>query len=443
MDSELQMENTNLDNNNNNSSSNNSSSTIETNEKMATNSTKETSSKKESSSIKNDLLNNPTKADDGKKIEWSVENELILVEWCDNAQCYKWMNNQANLRYSYMNAWFTIPTITLSTIAGTASFAQNGLSADVQQYWPSIIGAVNIFVGILTTIHQYLKISQLNEAHRVSSIAWDKFARNIRVELAKSPKERMDAKQFIKLCRLEYDRLMETSPAIPVPIIKKFNNKFSGKSGTIQRERFDKLIKPDICNIIITANEYRHHWYKDLENQQLEDENNNELEMNNIKELFEKEQKLREEFFSEKETKQKEMREEIEKEYFEKEQNLIEKILREQMIKEKLLREELIKEKEDYIIEKEKEYTIKELNNNLKQIAKKKMKNNFQKTALGIVNSIKSQNNRIDSYVQSFVDLYGRKPIKEELIHNFKNSEINEDILNKYLSNYTIELINN
>lgn len=436
MDSDSQLENTNLENNN-------TASNI--NEKNATYSNKETSSKKESLSTKNDLSNNnnignnPIKVEEGKKIEWSIENELILVEWCDNAQCYKWMNNQANLRYSYMNAWFTIPTITLSTIAGTASFAQNGLSPDVQHYWPSIIGAVNIFVGILTTVHQYLKISQLNEAHRVSSIAWDKFARNIRVELAKSPKERMDAKQFIKISRLEYDRLMETSPPIPVPIIKIFNNKFSGKLGSIQRERFDKLIKPDICNIIITANEYRHHWYRDLENQQLEDETKEELEMNNIKEFFEKEQKLREEFLLEREKKEKEMREQIEKEYFEKEQILIEKILREQLIKEKLLREELMKEKEEYIIEKDKEYIIKELNDNLKHTAKKKMKNNFQKTAVGLLNTIKYQNDKIDNYVQSFFDLYGRKPIKDEIIHNFKNSDLNEDILNKYLSKYTIE----
>ena len=50
------------------------------------------------------------------------------------------------------------------------------------------IGAVNIFAGILTTIAQFLKIGELNEAHRVSSISWDKFYRNIKVELSKSLK---------------------------------------------------------------------------------------------------------------------------------------------------------------------------------------------------------------------------------------------------------------
>ena len=53
------------------------------------------------------------------------------------------------------------------------------------------IGAVNIFAGILTTIAQFLKIGELNEAHRVASIAWDKFYRNTKVELAKSPAEKI------------------------------------------------------------------------------------------------------------------------------------------------------------------------------------------------------------------------------------------------------------
>ena len=196
-----------------------------------------------------------------KHIEWSPENEMIMVEWCDIAQCYKWLNSRANNYYAYMHAWFTIPAITLSTISGTASFAQASLPIAYQSFAPMIIGTLNIFIGILTTVQQYLKISELNEAHRVSAISWDKFARNIRIELSKAPSERMDAGQFIKISRQEFDRLMETSPAVNEKIINEFQKLFQGKPGSIERERFDALKKPDICNIIITANAYRHPWY--------------------------------------------------------------------------------------------------------------------------------------------------------------------------------------
>jgi len=197
-------------------------------------------------------------------VEWSPENEMIMVEWCDVAQCYKWLNAESHARYSYMHAWFTIPAIVLSTISGTASFAQTSLPIAYQSYSPMAIGAINIFIGILTTVQQYLKISELNEAHRVSAISWDKFARNIRIELAKKPEERMDAGHFLKLNRQEFDRLMETSPMVDAKVIAKFNKTFKGADKSVERERFDALKKPDICNTIISANEIRHQWYLNI-----------------------------------------------------------------------------------------------------------------------------------------------------------------------------------
>ena len=218
-------------------------------------------------SSENSLVENPK-----VKIEWSPENELIMIEWCDVAQCYKWLNSRAHSKYSYMHAWFTIPAIIFSTVSGTASFAQSSIPANFQVYAPLIIGTINICIGILTTIQQYLKISELNEAHRVSSIAWDKFARNIRIELSKHPDERTDAKTFIKICRQEFDRLMETSPDIKDIIIKEFNDAFTGKEGTKQRKRFDQLRKPDICDTIISADETRHKWYRELEIKEVDED---------------------------------------------------------------------------------------------------------------------------------------------------------------------------
>lgn len=77
-----------------------------------------------------------------------------------------------------------------------------------------LIGGLNIFTGVLTTIQQFLKITESNEAHRVASISWDKFHRNIRVELCKSPPERTPVAQMLKISKEEFDRLMETSPVL-------------------------------------------------------------------------------------------------------------------------------------------------------------------------------------------------------------------------------------
>jgi type III secretory pathway component EscR len=201
---------------------------------------------------------------DTTSVEWSPDNEKIMIEWCDVAQCYKWLNYRSHGKLSTMHAWFTIPAIVLSTISGTASFAQESFPDNIKSYAPAIIGSINIFIGILTTIQQYLKISELNEAHRVSAISWDKFARNIRIELAKKPAERDNAGHFLKQCRQEFDRLMETSPSINDNVIDEFTHKFSGKPGTDKRLRFERLRKPDICDTIVSVDETRNKWYEQL-----------------------------------------------------------------------------------------------------------------------------------------------------------------------------------
>ena len=47
------------------------------------------------------------------------------------------------------------------------------------------------------------------------------------------------------------------------------------KEGSKKRKRFEQLRKPDICDTVISANETRHKWYKELENA-VDDDNDEE-----------------------------------------------------------------------------------------------------------------------------------------------------------------------
>jgi len=193
-------------------------------------------------------------------VEWNKDHEGILIEWADKSMCYRWLHSRARAKFSKANTLFTIPVIIMSTLTGTANFAVDKLNEDIKQYVLMGIGAVNIFAGILTTIQQFLKISELNEAHRAASIAWDKFYRNIKIELAKSPSERIPVLQMLKHSKEEFDRLMETSPAIPDAIIEQFKitfsdglHKMSGKLPTNlsnKQTNYLELKKPEICDII-------------------------------------------------------------------------------------------------------------------------------------------------------------------------------------------------
>lgn len=317
-------------------------------------------------------------------LEWSKENEDILAEWCDIAQCYKWLNIKAHQTYSRLHAWFTIPAITLSTITGTASFAQTSLPANMQVYAPMVIGTINIMIGILTTVQQYLKISELNEAHRVAGISWDKFARNIRIELAKKLDERTEAGHMLKICRQEFDRLMETSPTIPNEIIIAFEKTFRHKD----------MKKPDIVgDSIVSVNIVRNKWYEELKN--------GNKYMNTIKNTVDKtESKKNEDFIREHSDQIIEI------------QNKLKTHIDSQ--------ETIIKEKQQEQQEQHKKHT-------------EELRKQIEKT--------KHQKGKLTNYIQEFEKLYERIPepheIREHTEQNM-NDEIDNDVLDNFLLDYNV-----
>ena len=190
-------------------------------------------------------------------MEWTSEHEEILIDWADKAMCFRWLHAKSNQIYSCMNAWFTIPVIVMSTLTGTANFAQDRFEADARVIAAMLIGGVNIIAGILTTVQQFLKITELNEAHRVASISWDKFYRNIKVELAKKPLERMPINEMLKISKEEFNRLMETSPIINDDVIQEFKKTFYPKNldpdpnkWSESDRMFQDLKKPEICDVL-------------------------------------------------------------------------------------------------------------------------------------------------------------------------------------------------
>ncbi len=174
---------------------------------------------------------------------WTKQQETLMSEWADKAGCYRWLHDRCEKKYSMMNMWITIPVIILSTLTGTANFALDGFippdDENMKKYAQAAIGGVSIFAGILTTLGNFLRFAQGSEAHRVAGIAWGKFQRQIAVELAIAPKDRIDCMDFLKICRAELDRLIEQSPPVPDDVIAEFKKEFDDKPN---------VKKPEICD---------------------------------------------------------------------------------------------------------------------------------------------------------------------------------------------------
>lgn len=177
---------------------------------------------------------------DEVEIVWHEQQEKILKRWSEIGSSYRFMHDRAYLHFETQNFRFALPVIILSTVTGTANFAQGSFPAEWATYVPLFIGFLNLTAGLITTIAQFLRVSELLEGHRAASISYSKFSRNISVELSLPPDERSSGgREFIAARRVELDRLIEQSPNIPMHIVKEFGKTFADSN----------FIKPDILEI--------------------------------------------------------------------------------------------------------------------------------------------------------------------------------------------------
>jgi len=173
---------------------------------------------------------------------WTREQEELLKDWCDIANCFRWLHEQGSFKYRKINNRIALPVIVLSTLTGTANFGMKSLVPEPsQQLAAAVVGGVNIFCGILTTIQTYFRYAELTEGHSSASKMWSKFQRLINIELAIEPSKRRHPNDFLKFCIDEYDKLKELSPVIPKDIAMEFKHKFKKTINVFKPDIYDHL----------------------------------------------------------------------------------------------------------------------------------------------------------------------------------------------------------
>ena len=133
---------------------------------------------------------------------WNSYHEDILRQWGEQSACYRYMHHRAFLMFKRMSLRFNLPVIVLSTITGTANFAQSTLPPGIRSTAPAIIGGMNLIAGLIATIMQFLKINELMENHRTAALGHGNLSRNIRLQLALPREERKkEGLLFVEECK--------------------------------------------------------------------------------------------------------------------------------------------------------------------------------------------------------------------------------------------------
>jgi hypothetical protein len=183
--------------------------------------------------------------------DWSDEIEELLSEWGEVAMCYAYLHNYGQRKYKEKYHHLQIPIIILSTLTGVGNFAVDSyIPTDYKHGFTAIVGGFNIFTGILGTMLSFLRYSEIYEGHRIAALAWSKLSRNIEIELSLHDKKRKPCRDFLKICRSEYDNLLESSPQVDLDIISMFNKKF--------KDEYPDVRRPVICNGLKAITPFKH-----------------------------------------------------------------------------------------------------------------------------------------------------------------------------------------
>ena len=63
---------------------------------------------------------------------WHKQQEDILKDWAEMAASYRWLHSRSYNEFKKQNMYFALPVIIISTITGTANFAQSSFPPSVQ-----------------------------------------------------------------------------------------------------------------------------------------------------------------------------------------------------------------------------------------------------------------------------------------------------------------------
>lgn len=162
---------------------------------------------------------------------WNVNQENLLKGIAERSNCMRWLHTESNQYFENLNFYFTIPNVIISTLNGSFTMSLTSLFPEPasQKSATTLIGLISIFSAVLITMNQYVKSQQMMEAHRAAGLSYGKLYRVIMNELALRRDQRSNGLDFLKVVRVEIDRLENTAPTILPFIIRKFSVRFADR----------------------------------------------------------------------------------------------------------------------------------------------------------------------------------------------------------------------
>ncbi len=165
------------------------------------------------------------------KKNWTDELEQLLITWAEKASGYAWLHQKSAISFKKKNLCISIPSCIFGYLSGITLLLSNDVFNNCNDITyrgtlRGVLGVTAILSGVLSNFQEMFTFKEEAEKHRIASLRFLSFFREISCELSLDPKFRSASMDYITLKRFEFDKILEQSPDIPEDIIKEFNKNF-------------------------------------------------------------------------------------------------------------------------------------------------------------------------------------------------------------------------
>lgn len=176
---------------------------------------------------------------------WNPDQERILKIWAEKASGWAWLHDKSSRYYNNLSNKIMYPSILLSTISGGVALSTYNTPTP-SNFLTVTIGALNLLSASLASIQKFIRSAEKAETHNHMNKMFSSYYRRIVMELALQTSDRKDCLEFCRLCRDEYDNLVNDSPQIPNHIVENFKTTFKGNEHS-----------PEVVNGLVHFHDFR------------------------------------------------------------------------------------------------------------------------------------------------------------------------------------------
>lgn len=147
--------------------------------------------------------------------ELSDEILLLLTDWFRRARESQQIHYECSNYFERLHLMLGIPTVVLSTLAGTAVFAS--LTKELGAHEKIVVGLVSLLAASLASLQTFLNHSKRADKHRATAAGYAAVRRQLE-EIKTIPPTADEVPAALEKLRKSMDALAAASPEVPARI---------------------------------------------------------------------------------------------------------------------------------------------------------------------------------------------------------------------------------